>query len=96
MAPFYEEICTNLGWKLDQSLLDKMKAANEEKYKEIDSSIEDAEKNLGDTEVRDFMHKKAEYMSKIGAKVNLKAEFSCNKYNKQTMIITNTFCICCY
>ena len=69
MAPFYEEICTDLGWKLDQDLLEKMKTANEAKYKEIEDAIEDAEKNLGETEVRDFMLRKAEYMCRIGAKV---------------------------
>ena len=69
MAPFYEEVCSDLGWKLDQDLLDKMKAANEAKYKEIENAIEDAEKNLGETEVRDFMLRKAEYMCRIGAKV---------------------------
>ncbi len=46
-----------------------MKAANETKLKEFDSSIEDAEQNLGETEVRDFMLKKAEYYCRIGEKV---------------------------
>jgi len=75
MAPFYEEVCTDLGWKLDQALLDKMKAANEVKLQEIDRSIEDAEKNLGETEVRDFMLKKAEYLSQIGAKEACLSQF---------------------
>lgn len=69
MAPFYEEVCRDLGWKLDQSLLTKMKEANEVKIKELDSAIEDAENNLGETEVRDTMLRKAEYYSMIGAKV---------------------------
>ena len=69
MAPFYEEVCADLGWPVDKPLLEKMKAANEAKIQEIDSSIDDAEKNLGETEVRDFMLKKAEYYSRIGAKV---------------------------
>ena len=69
MAPFYEEVCADLGWTVDQGLLDQMKAANESKLQEIDRSTEDAEKNLGETEVRDSMLKKAEYLSRIGAKV---------------------------
>lgn len=69
MAPFYEEVCRDLGWKVDQALLTKMKEANENKLKELDNAIEDAEKNLGETEVRDAMLSKAEYYSKIGAKV---------------------------
>lgn len=69
MAPFYEEVCAEFGWKVDQNLLRKMKDANEEKIKEIDTAIDDAEKNLGETEVRDFMIKKGEYLCKVGDKV---------------------------
>lgn len=68
MAPFYEEVCADLGWTVEKPLLEKMKAANEAKLQEMDNSIEDAEKNLGETEVRDFMLKKAAYYSRIGAK----------------------------
>ena len=71
MAPFYEELCKDLKWKCDESLLKKMKAANETELKKLDVSIEDAEKNLGETEVREFMLKKAEYLCKIGDKVGL-------------------------
>lgn len=70
MAPFYEELCKDLKWKCDENLLKKMKAANEAELKKLDVSIEDAEKNLGETEVREFMLKKAEYLCKIGDKVN--------------------------
>ena len=69
MAPFYEQLCSQFDWSLDAAFLQKMKAKNEEKLKEIDSAVEDAEKNLGETEVRDFMLKKAEYFSRTGDKV---------------------------
>ncbi|ELU15978.1 hypothetical protein CAPTEDRAFT_152596 [Capitella teleta] len=75
MAPFYEEVCRDLGWKLDQSLLTKMKEANEVKIKELDSAIEDAENNLGETEVRDTMLRKAEYYSMIGAKEQVLSQY---------------------
>ena len=75
MAPFYDEVCTELGWKVDPALMEKMRSANEAKYKELDAAIEDAEKNLGETEVRDFMLKKAEYMCRIGSKV--RSQFVC-------------------
>merc|ERR1712226_598689 len=68
MAPFYEEVCAEFGWKVDPNLLKKMKDANEEKLKEIETAIEDAEKNLGETEVRDFMIKKGEYLCKMAIK----------------------------
>lgn len=68
MAPFYEELYTGLGWPVDHGLMQKMRDANIAKLKELDDAVEDAEQNLGETEVRDFMLKKAEYLSKIGDK----------------------------
>ena len=69
MTPFYSECCKDLGWSVDDGLVQKMKAANEEKLKELDSKIEDAEKNLGETEIRETNLVKAEYLSLIGDKV---------------------------
>jgi energy-converting hydrogenase Eha subunit H len=69
MAPFYEQLCKDLKWKCDENLLKNMKVANETELKRLDVAIEDAEKNLGETEVREFMLKKAEYLCKIGDKV---------------------------
>ena len=69
MAPYYEECCKELGWKLDQALVKKMKAANEAELKKLDEAISDAEKNLGESEIRENMLKKAEYLCKIGDKV---------------------------
>lgn len=69
MAPFYEEVTQELGWKKDEDLLTTMKAANVEKLKQLDEAIADAEKNLGETEIRDSMLAKAEYLCHIGDKV---------------------------
>jgi 26S proteasome regulatory subunit N7 len=69
MAPFYEEVCRDLDWKVDQTLLAKMKSANEEQLKELEETIEDAEKNLGEMEVREASLKKSEYLCRIGDKV---------------------------
>ncbi|PNF18150.1 26S proteasome non-ATPase regulatory subunit 6 [Cryptotermes secundus] len=68
MAPFYEEVCQDLDWKVDQALLAKMKSYNEEKFKELEETIEDAEKNLGEMEVREANLKKSEYLCRIGDK----------------------------
>ncbi|XP_046984675.1 26S proteasome non-ATPase regulatory subunit 6 [Schistocerca americana] len=68
MAPFYEECCSSLGWPLDEELMSRMQAANTQRLKELDEAIEDAEKNLGEMEVRDANLKKSEYLCKIGAK----------------------------
>lgn len=75
MAPFYEKLCEDLGWVVDQALLDSMKQANDAKLKELDDQIADAEKNQGEMEVRDFMLKKAEYYSSIGDKESALSQF---------------------
>uniref|UniRef100_V9IJ90 26S proteasome non-ATPase regulatory subunit 6 n=1 Tax=Apis cerana TaxID=7461 RepID=V9IJ90_APICE len=46
MAPFYEEVCKDLNWPVDDTLLTSMKTKNMEQLKELDAAIEDAEKNL--------------------------------------------------
>lgn len=69
MAPFYEELCKDLGWKVDKNLLDSMQKDNASTLKSIEESIKDAEENLGETEIRDLLIKKAEHYSRIGDKV---------------------------
>ncbi|XP_031563146.1 26S proteasome non-ATPase regulatory subunit 6-like [Actinia tenebrosa] len=68
MAPFYEELCSELKWSLDQTLLAKMKKANEEKMKKLEEKLKFAEENLGETEVRDELFAQAEYLCSIGNK----------------------------
>ena len=68
MGPFYEEVCKDLGWVVDETLLTEMKARNEAKLKELDEAIDDAEKNLGEMEVRESNLKKAEHLCRIGNK----------------------------
>jgi 26S proteasome regulatory subunit N7 len=53
MAPWYEIVCADLGWPVDQQLLAQMKETNTKKIEELDAVIEDAEKNLGEMEVRE-------------------------------------------
>ncbi|KAM9534788.1 26S proteasome non-ATPase regulatory subunit 6 [Salvelinus alpinus] len=68
MAPYYESLCKDLKWQLDTDLLSKMKKANEEELKRLDDVLEDAEKNLGESEIRDAMMARAEYLIRIGNK----------------------------
>lgn len=75
MTPFYLECCKDLGWPVDQTLVTKMKQENENKIKVLDSKIEDAEKNLGETEIREANLAKAEYLSLIGDKEAALAQF---------------------
>jgi len=70
MAPFYEEVCGQLNWSVDKSRLSTMKSENENKLKELEEKIQDAEKNLGEIEVRDAYLDKAEFFVSIGDKDN--------------------------
>lgn len=68
MAPWYEEVCRDLSWPVDQTLLATMKKANAQKLDELDAAIVDAEGNLGEGEVREANLKKSEYLCRIGDK----------------------------
>ncbi|ESP00320.1 hypothetical protein LOTGIDRAFT_200903 [Lottia gigantea] len=75
MAKFYEEVCKDLGWKLDAKLFKDMQTANEAEVKKLDQEIEDTEKNMGETEIRDSMLKKAEFLCKVGDKEAALSQF---------------------
>ncbi|KAL3272929.1 hypothetical protein HHI36_014388 [Cryptolaemus montrouzieri] len=75
MAPFYELVCKDSNWKKDTKLLNTLKTKNTEQVKKLDEAIEDAEKNLGEMEVREAYLKKAEYYSRIGDKENAVSAF---------------------
>lgn len=68
MAPWYEQVCQELNWPVDQALLANMKKINAQKLEELDAAIEDAEQNLGEGEVREANLKKSEYLCRIGDK----------------------------
>lgn len=69
MAPFYSSVCAEIGYTLDSDLLKKMEEANTKELARLEEGIEDAEKNFGETEQRDALLAKAEYLCKIGSKV---------------------------
>lgn len=75
MAPFYEEICKELNWKVDTSLLSTMKESNTTELKKLCETLEDAEQNLGETEVRDALLAKAEFFCRIGDKESCMSAF---------------------
>uniref|UniRef100_A0A0K8TMF9 26S proteasome non-ATPase regulatory subunit 6 n=1 Tax=Tabanus bromius TaxID=304241 RepID=A0A0K8TMF9_TABBR len=68
MAPWYEQICTELNWSVDKNELNRMNEENKKKLEELDAAIEDAEKNLGEMEVREANLKKSEFLCRIGDK----------------------------
>ncbi|RCN46202.1 PCI domain protein [Ancylostoma caninum] len=81
MAPLYELICAELGVPVDAAQLAKMKENNAKRLKEIDAEIEDAENNLGGTEVRLAWLRKFEYYCQIGDKENACKTFT-STYDK--------------
>lgn len=56
---------------MDEQLLKKMKEDNSKELERLQEGIEEAEKNFGETEQRDALLAKAEYLSKIGDKVRM-------------------------
>uniref|UniRef100_A0A5S6R264 26S proteasome non-ATPase regulatory subunit 6 n=1 Tax=Trichuris muris TaxID=70415 RepID=A0A5S6R264_TRIMR len=68
MGKFYESVCAELGIPVDSELLNRLKEANRVKLEQLDTAIDDATKNLGESEVRDAYQKKAEYLCSIGDK----------------------------
>lgn len=75
MAPLYQYLCTDLGLPLDAAKLAEMQAANTAKLVELEAKTKDAEENLGETEVRDGLLAKAEYLASIGDKAGAVAAF---------------------
>ena len=75
MASYYEEVCKQLNWQVDQSRLTTMKEENKKKLKELEDKIKDAEENLGEIEIRDAHLDKAEFYVTIGDKVCYSPEY---------------------
>lgn len=69
MVLFYQQLCAQFHWPVDIDWVKKATKESEEKIKELDEKIDDATKNLGETEVRETNLAKAEYYCKIGDKV---------------------------
>jgi len=68
MAPLYSTVCKELKWKVDGNLLAKMEEKNKEVMKGLEAAIEDATENLGESETREALLKKAEQLAQIGDK----------------------------
>ncbi|KAK6055113.1 26S proteasome non-ATPase regulatory subunit 6 family protein [Cooperia oncophora] len=81
MAPLYQIICDELGVAVDKVQMAAMKENNTKRIKEIDAEIEDAENNLGSTEVRQAWLRKFEYYCQIGDKENVCKTFT-STYDK--------------
>merc|ERR1712015_73986 len=68
MAPLYASVCKDLKWQIDGNLQAKMEANNKEKLSTLEAAIADATENLGESETREALLKKAEFFAQIGDK----------------------------
>lgn len=78
MAPFYQLMTEELKIPFDKPLHAKYQENNNEELKKLDEKLEDAEKNLGETEISDALLAKAEFFAKIGDKVHFNFFFDSN------------------
>lgn len=68
MAPFYHATCVELKITEDAKLLEELSEKNRVELSRLDHNIEDAQENLGETELKDALLERAEYLSRIGDK----------------------------
>jgi 26S proteasome regulatory subunit N7 len=68
MLPFYLSLCERLRWPVDQELAERMRKANAAREAQLEASITDARENLGETELRDALLTKAEWLARLGEK----------------------------
>lgn len=68
MGTYYEYVCQEAKVPIDKGLRKELLEQNDKRIAEIESEIEDAEKNLGESEVRQAWLRKSEYLCQIGNK----------------------------
>ena len=68
MGKFYKQVCKDLKWPENKALTKELEEENKNHLKKLEEAIKDAETNLGESELRDALLAKAEYLTKIGDK----------------------------
>ena len=71
MAPFYKYACEELKAPIDQALFASLEVKNAEQLHKLEERFQDAEKNLGETEISDALIATAYYHTQIGNKVRM-------------------------
>ena len=80
MAPLYTSVCKDLKWQVDGNLLAKMEENNKEKLATLEAAIADATENLGESETREALLKKAEFFAQVKLGLTVKISYSIGKY----------------
>ena len=68
MAPYYQYLVSRFGWVLDADLLSSLQASNAKEIAELEEKVVSAAKNAGDSEVREALLHKADFLYRIGDK----------------------------
>jgi len=68
MTQLYRDVSADLKLPLNNSVVEEMESKNKEEIDKLSAAIENAEKNEGESEVREAMVKKCEYLTSIGNK----------------------------
>uniref|UniRef100_A0A061SAG0 26S proteasome regulatory subunit RPN7 n=1 Tax=Tetraselmis sp. GSL018 TaxID=582737 RepID=A0A061SAG0_9CHLO len=68
LSHLYKFVCNEFGWEVDEALYSRMTEANDKHLEELSAKIKDAEENLGESEVREAMLARANFLAKIGDK----------------------------
>ena len=79
MAPYMQFLFDSFMWPVDEAKMKAMKEANEKTHAELERELAEAEKDYGETEVREVVLKQADHCAKIGDKEG------CLKYNKKAL-----------
>ena len=66
MGPLYTLVCEQLKWPRDEALASKMEAANVAELAKLDATVEECNKNEGETEIREAYLARAEFFVRIG------------------------------
>lgn len=72
MAPFYRIVIGTSALPADQALLESMEKLNKEELEKLDERLAEAEKIEGESEISDALKARANYLTRIGDKVNRK------------------------
>ncbi|QDZ20107.1 regulatory subunit N7 of 26S proteasome [Chloropicon primus] len=67
LSGHYKSICAEFGWTVDEGKRKELEDKTSKELEELEEKIKDAIENLGDSEVKDALTAKAEYICKIGA-----------------------------
>lgn len=85
MGPYYEAMCSELGWEPDATLSTQFRESNEKELKKLTAAIEDAKLNHGEAEVLDAILAVADFHARIGNKDEALRMYLEKKEQKQSL-----------